>query len=179
VRRPNSLAQLDMYPTVLDIAGVTMKHQPVIDGISLLPLFEGKMRSRAKPLGFSHGHYASKEDPTICEFNNAAWIDGRHMLRLAPPTRQWKAESVTLFDIQADPAQKNNIADQHPQDMERMHKELAAWRESVKISFAGKNYLRSSHEKIHSSQRARLVGVRTDFGPCRSREAEHHRHPLR
>lgn len=168
-----------MYPTVLDIAGVTMKHQPVIDGISLLPLLEGKMRSRPKPLGFSDGRYASKEDPSVCEFNNAAWIDGRHMLRLAPPTNQRKTESVTLFDIQADPAQKNNIAEQHPQDVERMLKELATWRESVKISFAGKNYLRSSHENIHSSHRARLVGLRADFGPSRSREAEHHRHPFR
>ncbi|MFC2087737.1 sulfatase-like hydrolase/transferase, partial [Bacteroidota bacterium] len=43
---------IDIYPTVLDIAGVEMKNQPVLDGISLLPLLEGKMKSRPKPMGF-------------------------------------------------------------------------------------------------------------------------------
>lgn len=136
------VCHIDMYPTVLDIAGVTMKHQPVIDGISLQPLFEGRMESRSKPLGFSDGRYSSKEDPTVCEFQNAAWIDGRHMLRLAPPTKQRKTESVTLYDILADPEQKTNIADQHPQEVQRMLKDLSAWRESVKASFAGKDYVR-------------------------------------
>jgi arylsulfatase A-like enzyme len=136
------VCHIDMYPTVLDIAGVTMKHQPVIDGISLLPLFDGKMALRPKPLGFLSGGYASKEDPTLCEFNNAAWIDGRHMIRFDPPNKRRKAESVALYDILADPGQETNIADQHPQEVQRMLKELTAWRESVKVSFAGKDYLR-------------------------------------
>ncbi len=136
------VCHIDMYPTVLEIVGVTMKHQPVIDGISLLPLFEGKMERRPKPLGFSDGRYASKEDPTVCEFRNAAWIDGRHMLRLDPATKQRKTESVTLYDILADPGQEKNIADQHPEEVQRMLKDLAVWRESVKASFAGKDDIR-------------------------------------
>jgi arylsulfatase A-like enzyme len=134
------VCHVDMYPTVLDIVGVTVQHQPVIDGISLVPMFDGKMESRPKPLGFSDGRYASKEDPTVCEFNNAAWIDGRQMLRLGPPTKQRKTESVTLHDILADPGQERNIADQHPQEVQRMLKDLSVWRESVKASFAGKDY---------------------------------------
>jgi arylsulfatase A-like enzyme len=136
------VCHIDMYPTVLDIVGVTMKHQPVIDGISLLPLFDGKMEFRPKPLGFLSGGHASKEDPTLCEFNNAAWIDGRHMIRFDPPNKRRKTESVALYDILADPAQETDIADQHPQEVQSMFKELASWRESVKASFAGKDYLR-------------------------------------
>jgi len=136
------ICHIDMYPTVLDIAAVTMKHQPIIDGISVLPLFEGKMERRPKPLGFLSGSYASKEDPTLCEFSNAVWMDGRHMMRFDPPTKRQKTESVTLYDILADPGQERNIADQHPQEVQRMLKELAAWRESVRTSFAGKDYLR-------------------------------------
>jgi arylsulfatase A-like enzyme len=136
------VCHIDMYPTVLDIVGVTMQHQPVIDGISLLPLFEGRMESRPKPLGFISGGYADKEDPTLCDFNNAAWIDGRHMLRFDPPTKQRKTESIALYDIRTDPAQESNIANQHPHEVQRMLKELAAWRESVKTSFAGKDYIR-------------------------------------
>ena len=42
----------DIYPTVLDIAGATVEDQPPLDGVSLLPLIEGKMRKRARPMGF-------------------------------------------------------------------------------------------------------------------------------
>lgn len=136
------VCHVDMYPTVLDIVGVTMKHQPVIDGISLLPLLDGRMDRRPKPLGFAAGRYAGKSDPTSCEIQNSAWIDGRHLLRLDAPTKQRNTDSVTLYDILADPGQERNIADQHPQQVQRMLKDLAPWHESVKASFAGKDYIR-------------------------------------
>src|SRR5205085_154241 len=42
----------DLYPTLLDIVGVKVAKQPPLDGISLLPLFDGKMTERPKPMGF-------------------------------------------------------------------------------------------------------------------------------
>ena len=138
-----TVCHVDMYPTVLDIVGVSMKHQPVIDGISLLPLMEGRMERRPKPLGFTAGRYAGKDDPPECELLDAAWIDGHHMLRLGPPNKRRSTESVTLYDLVADPGQEKDLADGYPpQDVQRMLKDLAAWRESVKASFAGKDYIR-------------------------------------
>jgi len=44
---------VDIYPTLLEIVGVTVPDQPKpLDGISLLPLVDGKMATRPKPLGF-------------------------------------------------------------------------------------------------------------------------------
>lgn len=136
------VCHVDMYPTVLDIVGITMEHQPVIDGISLLPLFEGRMERRPTPLGFVSGRYAGAGEPPSCEFQNAAWIDGRYMLRFAPPGKRRSTDSVALHDIKADPGQAMNIADQHPQEVQRMLADLVAWQESVKESFAGKDYVR-------------------------------------
>jgi arylsulfatase A-like enzyme len=42
----------DIYPTLLDIVGVKIKKQPVLDGISLVSLIDGKMRKRPKAMGF-------------------------------------------------------------------------------------------------------------------------------
>jgi len=42
----------DIYPTLLEIAGVRMEGQPPLDGTSLVPLIEGKMTERPKPMGF-------------------------------------------------------------------------------------------------------------------------------
>jgi arylsulfatase A-like enzyme len=42
----------DIYPTLLDIAGVHMEKQPPLDGISLTSLIVGAVKSRPKPMGF-------------------------------------------------------------------------------------------------------------------------------
>ena len=42
----------DIYPTLLDIAGVRLANQPPLDGISLVPLIDGKMKARPEPIGF-------------------------------------------------------------------------------------------------------------------------------
>ena len=43
---------VDIFPTVVELAGAKAGSQHPLDGISLLPLIEGKMNSRDKPLGF-------------------------------------------------------------------------------------------------------------------------------
>ncbi len=42
----------DIYPTLLEIAGVKMDDQPPVDGISLVDLIDGKMESRGQAMGF-------------------------------------------------------------------------------------------------------------------------------
>jgi arylsulfatase A-like enzyme len=42
----------DIYPTLLEIVGVKPDKQPPLDGISLVPLIDGRMTERQKPLGF-------------------------------------------------------------------------------------------------------------------------------
>lgn len=44
---------VDIYPTLLNIVGVKVPHQvQPLDGVSLLPLIEGRMKKRDKPMGF-------------------------------------------------------------------------------------------------------------------------------
>ncbi len=42
----------DIYPTLLELAGTTVAHQPPLDGISLVPLIDGQLTQRDRPLGF-------------------------------------------------------------------------------------------------------------------------------
>jgi len=42
----------DIYPTLLAIADVKIDAQPPLDGVSLLPLIDGKEFERPKPMGF-------------------------------------------------------------------------------------------------------------------------------
>jgi arylsulfatase A-like enzyme len=42
----------DIYPTLLEIAGVKIDKQPTLDGVSLVGVIDGKTTARAKPMGF-------------------------------------------------------------------------------------------------------------------------------
>ena len=57
--RPNRIAvpvnSSDLYPTLVQVAGADIKNQPQLDGISLLPILEGRSSTRP-PMGFWHGY---------------------------------------------------------------------------------------------------------------------------
>ncbi len=42
----------DLYPTLLELAGVSLDRQPPLDGVSLTGLIDGAMTSRPRPMGF-------------------------------------------------------------------------------------------------------------------------------
>lgn len=42
----------DIYPTLLDIAGVTVANQPPLDGVSLTGLLDSSLSHRPRPMGF-------------------------------------------------------------------------------------------------------------------------------
>ncbi|MCA9062461.1 MAG: sulfatase-like hydrolase/transferase [Planctomycetaceae bacterium] len=56
IRKPRQSAlnagTVDIYPTLLEIAGATPEHQPVLDGQSLLTLFDADVTERTRPMGF-------------------------------------------------------------------------------------------------------------------------------
>ena len=43
---------VDIYPTLLELAGARVEAQPPLDGLSLVPLLDGTIKARAKPMGF-------------------------------------------------------------------------------------------------------------------------------
>ncbi len=112
----------DFYPTILAAAGVPMpedKQQP-LDGIDLLPLLEGKMTERPSPIGFMAA-------------NTKAWTDNRYKLI-------GDQKSKELFDLSEDPGETRNIADNNPEIVQRMTKDLEAWIASVNRSKEGADY---------------------------------------
>lgn len=133
----------DYAPTILAILDIKSKKQPQpIDGVNLLPLIEGKLKERPRPIGFQSAR-------------QAALIDNRYKLvRLGPKTRpkrrnrrkkasrdRQKADArVMLFDIVADPSELKNLASEHPDVVKRMAAKLDAWQRSCRNSLRGDDY---------------------------------------
>ncbi|MBA7635731.1 Ulvan-active sulfatase [subsurface metagenome] len=113
----------DYFPTVLDVVGFKMKGQPrPIDGVSLLPLIEGRMTKRPVPIGFESGSQVSL-------------TDNRYKLY-----SKNKGKRFMLFDLVEDASETKDLAAEKPEILRSMKAALAQWRESCKDSLAGKDY---------------------------------------
>jgi arylsulfatase A-like enzyme len=117
----------DMYPTLVDLLNLTIPGQLPLDGISLMPLIDGRMKERPSPIGFWH--------PGASPFNGpAAWNDNRYKLHKLPGNK------FELYDLSVDLTEKNDVAAQHPDVVSRMKDELDSWQKAVWKSNEGQDY---------------------------------------
>ena len=109
----------------------------MLDGVSLVPLLEGKMEERRKPIGFllRSGRGGSLEDTDFVSATQAVWIDGPLKLIVSPSGGDDHGVNVALYDIFSDPAEKTNLTAQRPEEVQRMRKALDAWRKSVRDDY--------------------------------------------
>lgn len=113
----------DYFPTVLDVLGFRPRGQPEpIDGISLLPLIEGRVAERPRPIGFQSQ-------------NQVALIGDRY--KLYSPDRLTTCE---LYDIIEDEAESRDLAGGKPELVGSMKATAQEWIASCEDSLAGKDY---------------------------------------
>jgi len=113
----------DYFPTVLDVLGFKMQGQPEpIDGVSLLPLIDGQMTERPRPIGFQSGSQVSL-------------TDNRYKIISTD-----RGKTYMLFDLVEDARETKNLAAEKPEIVAKMRATLEAWRASCRNSLAGKDY---------------------------------------
>jgi arylsulfatase A-like enzyme len=128
VKKPRAVdmpcSTLDYFPTVMEILGFRPKGQPEpVDGVSLLPLIEGKMSQRPMPIGFESA-------------GQVALIDNRYKIHSAN-----RGKTFRLFDLIEDPAETTDLAAARPEILNTMKQTLFKWRASCKDSLSGKDYM--------------------------------------
>ena len=132
---------LDIYPTVLAATGTKAEKQiQPLDGINILPLFDGQMKARSKAIPFV-AHLDQ-------ENSHAALIDWPYKLHLAADRARARkggggdqpTAPVMLFDLSKDPKESTDLAAKQPERVAKMTAELVAWKASALKSLAGADY---------------------------------------
>ena len=114
-------SHLDLFPTLLDIAGATGVPDGQIDGKSLLPLLRGETDESPHERLF---HIWDRHAPSI----NSRWA-------VAGP--RYKLVGDELYDLETDPGEQRDVASQKPEIAASLRQEFEEWLAEVT---AGKTF---------------------------------------
>lgn len=114
-------AHIDVLPTLADLCGLALPPGVSLDGTSLVPLLRGDTEVLRDRTLLVH----SQRVPYPIKWRKSAVM-----------TERWRlVNHDELYDIQADPAQQNDIAAQHPEVVEGLRAAYEAWWTSLSTSF--------------------------------------------
>lgn len=121
---------VDLLPTFCKLAGAVTPDGRPLDGVSLLPLFDGKPLRRDRPLFW----YFYRTRPAAAMRSGDWSLVGYHETRvpsshaLSREQMRWLKETpltrFELFNLREDIGQQENVAEQHPQKFEQMKEEM-------------------------------------------------------
>ena len=106
----------DYLPTILDALQLEYPDDRPLDGISLLPAIQRKQSKRELPIGFQSA-------------SQIAWMRGNHKIYSSDRGKTW-----ALFDLVADPAEKNDLAEQNQKLLKTLVANVQQWQESCRQS---------------------------------------------
>jgi len=106
----------DIFPTLLEIAGIPLPSDRVIDGASILPVFERLPVDRERPL-----YWRNRKDTMRVAIREGDWK------LLCDSTRS----SWELYNVVEDPGETTDRSQSHPERLEQMKAALIAYDNDV------------------------------------------------
>jgi len=116
------ISSIDLAPTLLAACGLAPP--PELPGTNLLPLVkDGESLQRGPVFGEIFGHDVPNLDRPADGLQYRWCVDGRWKL-IVPAN---SALPVELYNLQSDPHETQNVAGDHPDETERLNRQLDAW----------------------------------------------------
>ena len=127
--RREPVTSTDLYPTVLDAAGLPLMPEQHVDGVSLMPLLTGSGVPEREAIYWHYPHYGNQGgtpgssiragDHKLIEF----FEDGR----------------LELYNLRRDPGEEHNLVQERPELADELARKLWAWREQVEAKIPQPN----------------------------------------
>lgn len=112
----------DIYPTLLEMAGLPSRPEQHVDGVSLAGVLLGSAEAPCRDLHwhFPHYHNYSGNRPggaiRVGNLKLVEWFEG---------------SSYELYDLAADPGEREDLTDRRPEEAARLIQLLREWRQEV------------------------------------------------
>tara|TARA_B110000483_G_scaffold8430_1_gene9994 strand:+ start:5554 stop:7434 length:1881 start_codon:yes stop_codon:yes gene_type:complete len=138
---------VDIYPTVLELAGVTPSAAQPMDGQSILPLLEGKPMDH-QPIFTDFPHLFG----ALCAPSSSVRVGDWKLIRYHHAGFNAKSHAYELFDLKSDPSEAIELSSYFPKKVkelarliERHLKEIDALLPLVNENFSGNPRTRRSN----------------------------------
>ncbi|TWU44267.1 Arylsulfatase [Novipirellula aureliae] len=118
----------DYFPTILDMLDIPVPKNVPLDGISLVPMLNGESTQREVP--FAAGYQRLYKNTELYAF-----VDGQY--KICNPE---VGMDMMLFDLEADPTESKNLAEEMPELFAKMNAKLEAIKRSWRLSREGNDY---------------------------------------
>lgn len=126
---------VDLYPTLLEIAGAERPHDYALDGVSYALLLTGEKTTLDRDAIFWH----------FPGYLGAAGGEWRTTPGAAVRSGDWKLIEYfedgrqELYNLQDDISEKHNLAKENPEKVKELQAKLASWQQSVGAKMPTKN----------------------------------------
>jgi arylsulfatase A-like enzyme len=114
------ISSIDYFPTLVEATGAAAKAKGRIDGVSLMPLLRREeLADRA--LYWDYPHYGNQGGAPGSAVREGKW-----------KLIEWREDGkLELYDLEADPSEKNDLSEAQPEITKRLYAKLVEWREEV------------------------------------------------
>lgn len=111
----------DLYPTLLEAAGLPLRPEQHVDGVSFLPALGGAADFDRGPIFWHYPHYGNQGGEPGSSIRDGDW----KLIEFFEDSR------LELYNLRADVSECQNLAAEHPELVAGLHAKLCVWRESV------------------------------------------------
>lgn len=156
----------DFYPTLLDLADISLLPEQHRDGMSLKPLLEGGSLEKPRLLYWHYPHYGNQggEPASIVQWNQWKLI------------QYWEDGRQELFRLPSTETDEMNVVESYPEIAEKLTDSLMNWLTSVEAKYPVKDpeydqekakarQLKTETNKLPSLEANRVKMLSEDFKP--------------
>ena len=118
----------DLYPTLLDLCGLPLYEEQHIDGVSILPLLEGKV-VRRDPIYWHSPHYFNQGGYPFSAIMDGDW---KYIYR-------YDLETSYLYNLKKDIGEKDNVIHKNKKEANRLKSLFATYLKEVNALYPERN----------------------------------------
>jgi len=114
---------IDIFPTLLDVAGATIPSDHTVDGLAMQTMLTGAADASHPPQFLMHYPHGPHRSNYFTTWRDGDWKVVYHTLPEIPTSGghiQFEGGHYQLFNLADDPFESTNLADSHPQELKRM-----------------------------------------------------------
>ena len=119
----------DFYPTFLEMAGLPLRPEQHVDGVSLLPLLKGAQSLDREAIFWHYPHYGNQGGTPGASVRDGDW----KLIRFFEDGHE------ELYNLKEDIGETRNLADTEPEKTAELSAKLTAWQDEIEALIPERN----------------------------------------